>query len=364
MEHIPLGTQGLVVSKLGYGCMGLTTAYGRKLPDDEIVALLEKTCELGITLWDTATIYIYPDLMRLLSLRSPLVCQEEIIANAIEKVGRENVVIATKTGAALKYFPKISVVGQNDPAFIRSQCEDSLRRLRINTIDVLYLHRIDQNVPIEIAMTTLKELVEEGKIKYVGLSECSTATLRRAHKIHPVSVVQMEWSLWCRGIEDEIVPTCRELGIGIVAYSPLGRGFFGGAANQQYNFTDYRSQQERFLGEAGENNKKMLEAVQQLADRKGCTTAQLALKWLEMQQEKLGGAGVVAIPGTTKEHNLISNVGSLKVELTEEEIILLEAAVPRDQVRGSRYTGDVPVWETDKNRELTGEEREMLGLDE
>lgn len=361
METISLGSQGLVVSKLGFGCMGLTTAYGSKLPDDDIISLLEKTSHHGITLWDTANIYAFFDLRRIFTLRSPLVCQEEIIAHAIRKVGRDNVVVSTKTGLRLSVFPKVSVTPDGDPAFIREQCEASLARLQVDCLDLFYLHRIDQNIPIEITMTEMKKLVEEGKVKYVGLSECSAATIRRAHKIHPVTAVQMEWSLWCRDIEREIVPTCAELGIGIVAYSPLGRGFFGGA--QGFSSSDFRSNQERMQGDAGAHNRKMLEDLQKIADRKGCSQPQLVLAWLEAQQSKLGGAGVVAIPGTTKEKNLLSNVESLKIELSPEDISDMEAAVPWENVQGTRYGGDESsTWQYDKNRELTAEEAEKLGV--
>lgn len=355
------------VSQLGYGCMGLTTGYQAKLPDDQIISILEKTVQLGITTWDTANLYCYPEYTRLLRFQSPIVCQEELVGEAIKKVGRENIVICTKTGIELSFFPKPSFSANGDPAFIRKQCLDSLRRLQVDCLDLFYLHRIDQEIPIEISMMEMKKLVDEGKVKYVGLSECSAETIRRAHKIHPLTAVQMEYSLWCRGIEKDVIPACAELGIGLVAYSPLGRGFFGGAtgvSDTDFSKNDFRREQERMKGEAAQNNAKLLENVQKIADDKGVTTAQLALAWVEAQQFRMGGAGLVAIPGTTKEKNLISNVNSTEIVLSPEEIAALEAAVPVDEVQGDRYDPGMATFENDKNRELTTEEAQKLGLAE
>lgn len=352
LPTISLGSQGLKVTKLGYGCMGLTTAYGSKLPDDAIVEMLEKVYGNGVNLWDTANLYVYPLFSRLLKLQSPIVCQEEIISKALHKIGRDKIVMATKTGVDIKLFPRLKIVANGDPAFIRKQCEDSLRRLQVDCIDLFYLHRIDQKVPIEKSMLEMKKLVEEGKIKYVGLSECSASTLRRAHKVHPVTCVQMEYSLWCRGIEKEVLPVCKELGVGLVAYSPLGRGFFGGAHKTDIKGGDYRATQERFQQE---ENHKMYEKVEQIAKEKGATPAQLALAWVEAQRDR--AAGVVAIPGTTKEKNLLSNVGSCKLELSAEDLAALEAAVPDESAQGARYNeGEGATWETDNNPALSEEE--------
>jgi aryl-alcohol dehydrogenase-like predicted oxidoreductase len=354
---IALGSQGLQVSKLGYGCMGLTTAYGSKLPDEDIVSLLEKVYEQGITFWDTANVYAFPKLSRVFMLQSPLVCQEEILAKAIKKIGRENLQIATKTGIQLKIFPTLKFVPDGSPAFIRKQCEASLTRLGTDYIDLFYLHRIDQNIPIEVSMMEMKKLVEEGKIKYVGLSECSAKTIRRAHKIHPLTAVELEYSLWCRGIEKEVLLTCKELGIGLVAYSPLGRGFFGGAHKQKMEKTDFRQSQERFQNEA---NHSMYEEVEKIAASKNATPAQLALAWLEAQQDR--AAGVVAIPGTTKEKNLLSNVQSLNIDLSLADIAILEKAV--SEVEGARYAdaGMESTWESDGNVDLSPGEARKLGL--
>jgi aryl-alcohol dehydrogenase-like predicted oxidoreductase len=357
LPKIKLGSQGLEVSKLGYGCMGLTTAYGNKLEDEQIVSILEAVYANGVNFWDTANLYIYPDFWRLLKLQSPLVCQEEIIQKALHGDaigGRDNVVIATKTGVALKVFPTFKIAPCGDPAFIRRECQDSLRRLQVDCIDLFYLHRIDRTIPIEKSMLEMKKLVEEGKIKYVGLSECSAETLRRAHKIHPITCIQMEYSLWCRTIEKDILPTCKELGIGLVAYSPLGRGFFGGAHKLELQKGDFRASQKRFQQE---ENHKMYEMVEEIAKKKGATPAQLALAWVQAQQHR--AAGVVAIPGTTKEKNLLSNVASVNIVLTKEEMKALEDAVPEEQA--ARYN-ETSGFEGDQNPPLSEEEAKELGL--
>lgn len=358
LTKIPLGTQGLEVTKLGFGCMGLTTAYGKKLPDDEIVSLLNKVYkDAGVNFWDTANIYVFPKFSRIFMLQSPIVCQEEIISNAIKDCGRENIVISTKTGIDLNFFPKLGIVPNGDPKFIRQQCEASLKRLGVDCIDLFYLHRIDDKVPIEVTMTEMKKLKDEGKIKYIGLSECSASTLRRAHKISPITCVQMEYSLWCRGIEKEVLPTCKELGVGLVAYSPLGRGFFGGAHKKELSSDDYRKTNEQFQQK---ENHDMYEKVEDLAKKKGATPAQLALAWVEAQQDR--AAGVVPIPGTTKEKNLVSNVGSLKIELTKEDLAALEALVPDESTQAARYGESDPKWEIENNVPLTEEEANKWGL--
>ena len=237
-----------------------------------------------------------------------------------------------------------------------------MQRLGVDCIDLFYLHRIDPNIPIERSMLEMKKLVDEGKVKYLGLSECSATTLRRAHKIHPITCIQMEYSLWCRGIEKEILPACKELGIGLVAYSPLGRGFFGGAHKQKLTRGDFRTSQERFRQEA---NHKMYEKVEEIAQAKNATPAQLALAWVEAQQDR--AAGVVAIPGTTKEKNLLSNVASTKIVLSKADLAALEAAVPDESQQGARYSADghnANSWESDNNPPLSPEEAQTLGLEE
>eukprot|EP00934_Nitzschia_sp_Nitz4_P007160 Nitzschia sp. Nitz4//scaffold16_size188269//181694//182764//NITZ4_001820-RA/size188269-processed-gene-0.31-mRNA-1//1//CDS//3329538604//7150//frame0 len=349
---VSLGTQGLKVTRLGYGCMGLTTGYGTKLPDAEISSLLEKVYGNGVSFWDTANVYCYFDP----KLNAP-VCQEEKIAPSIHKLGRENIVIASKSGIKARGSPTPAFVANSDPAFLREQCEASLKRLKVDCIDLFYIHRIDQNIPIERSMVEMRKLVEEGKVKYIGLSECSANTIRRAHQVHPITCIQMEYSLWCRGIEEEVLPTCKELGIGLVAYAPLGRGFFGGAHKLSLSSGDWRNGQERFQQD---ENHKMYARVEELAQQKGVTPAQLALAWVQAQQHR--AAGVVPIPGTTKEKNLLSNVASASISLTNEEVETLEAAVPKAE--GSRYhqSNGMTTWEDDKNPSLTPEEAKALGL--
>ena len=363
MKTIALGTHlgGLTVSQLGFGCMGLTSFYGSKLPDEAIIDILSKTVDLGVSFWDTANLYVYFDPWRLLQLASPIVCQEEIIGKAIAKIGRDKIQIATKTGIEVSVFPKLKVAANGHPNFIREQCEASLKRLGVDSLDLFYLHRIDQTIPIEVSMWTLKQLVEEGKVKHVGLSECSAATIRRAHKVHPLTAVQMEYSLWYRGIEKDVLPACKELGIGLVAYSPLGRGFFGGAASKELEKGDFRNNQERFKSE---RNLEMLKKLTAIAEAKGVTPAQLALAWVEAQQHR--AQGVVSIPGTTKEKNLMSNVESTKIVLSQQDLDDIEAAVPWEEVEGNRYAEQSAsnTWEFDQNPPLTKEIAIKFGLPE
>uniref|UniRef100_A0A7S0BI05 NADP-dependent oxidoreductase domain-containing protein n=1 Tax=Rhodosorus marinus TaxID=101924 RepID=A0A7S0BI05_9RHOD len=364
MKSVKLGSQGLEVSMLGYGCMGLTTAYGPKQPETESIKLLKKSTELGMSFWDTANVYCYPDMSKLLRFQSPVACQEEILGRALTNIGRENVTIATKTGLILQVFPKISLTANGDPSFIRKQCEMSLKRLKVDYLDLFYIHRIDPKIPIEITMATMRDLVHEGKVKYVGLSECSAATLRRAHKVHPISCIQMEWSLWCREIEKEIVPTCAELGVGIVAYSPLGRGFFGGELRTASSLTkgDFRKNSERFQEENFEKNLALLAKVEELAGSKGVSSSQLALAWLLHKADLLNGAGLVPIPGTTKEKNLISNASAINIVLSAEEIKTLEQAVEQNPAQGARGQRDLVQWENDKNPSLSPSDEEKYGI--
>ncbi|KAD1501659.1 hypothetical protein E3N88_42719 [Mikania micrantha] len=220
-------------------------------------------------------------------------------------------------------------------------CEGSLQRLGIDCIDLYYQHRIDTRVPIEITMGELKKLVEEGKIKYVGLSEASASTIRRAHAVHPITAIQLEWSLWSRDVEQEIIPTCRELGIGIVAYSPLGRGFFSSGSNmiEKLEDGDSRKYMPRFQPENIEHNKILYERVNELARKKGCTTSQLSLAWVHHQ-----GNDVVPIPGTTKIENLEQNIGALSVKLTQEDMAELESIASASSVKGDRYTAGLVTY--------------------
>ncbi|KAL6957124.1 hypothetical protein U1Q18_045036, partial [Sarracenia purpurea var. burkii] len=251
---------------------------------------------------------------------------------------REKVQLATKFG--LTSVDGKAVV-RGSPAYARAACETSLKRLNVDCIDLYYQHRIDTTVPIEATVGELKKLVEEGKIKYIGLSEASASTIRRAHVVHPITAVQMEWSLWSRDIEEDIVPTCRELGIGIVPYSPLGRGFLSGGANLVANLSDddFRKSMPRFKPENLENNRKIFDRINEMAGRKSCTPSQLALAWVHHQ-----GNDVVPIPGTTKIANVNQNIGALSVKLTPEEMAELESFASADVVKGERHVFMSITW--------------------
>ncbi|KAG0513916.1 hypothetical protein BDA96_10G144500 [Sorghum bicolor] len=312
-----LGSQGLEVSAQGLGCMGMSAAYGERKPDAEMVALLRHAIAAGVTFLDTSDVY------------GPHT-NEVLIGEALRHGAREEVQLATKFGIT----PELRTV-RGDPAYVRAACEASLRRLGVDCIDLYYQHRIDTTVPVEVTIGELKKLVEEGKIKYIGLSEASASTIRRAHAVHPITAVQLEWSLWTRDAEQDIVPTCRELGIGIVAYSPLGRGFFSSGAKLISDLPDddFRKNLPRFQPENMEKNALIFERVSQMAARKGCTSSQLALAWVHHQ-----GSDVCPIPGTTKIANFNQNLGALSVKLTPEEMAELESyAAMDDGVQGDRY---------------------------
>lgn len=239
---------------------------------------------------------------------------------------------------------------RGDPAYVRAACEASLKRLGIDCIDLYYQHRIDTRVPIEVTMGELKKLVEEGKIKYIGLSEASASTIRRAHVVHPITAVQLEWSLWTRDVEEDIIPACRELGIGIVAYSPLGRGFFSAGPKMADSLSDqdFRKSMPRFQPENLEKNAVIFERVNEMAKRKGCTPSQLALAWVHHQ-----GSDVCPIPGTTKIENFNQNIGALSVKLTPEEMAELESYASADSVKGDRYPSSVSTWKDSETPPLS-----------
>uniref|UniRef100_M0ZQP3 Aldo/keto reductase 2 n=2 Tax=Solanum tuberosum TaxID=4113 RepID=M0ZQP3_SOLTU len=251
---------------------------------------------------------------------------------------REKVQIATKFGIRFEDGNR-GICGE--PAYVRACCEASLKRLDIDCIDLYYVHRIDTQLPIEVTMGELKKLVEEGKIKYIGLSEACASTIRRAHAVHPITAVQMEWSLWTRDLEEEVVPTCRELGIGIVPYSPLGRGFFSAGAKliESLPDGDFRKNFPRFKPENFEHNKQVFEKINLMAARKGCTPSQLALAWILHQ-----GDDVCPIPGTTKIENFNENVGALSVKLTVEDMKELESYTSGDVVKGERHVYMSSTW--------------------
>ncbi|KAL3635013.1 hypothetical protein CASFOL_022067 [Castilleja foliolosa] len=325
VPRIKLGSQGLEVSKQGLGCMGMSFLYGPPKPEPDMIKLIHHAVDSGITFLDTSDVY------------GPHT-NEILIGKALKGISREQVQIATKFGIIMD-DGKWDIRG--DPTYVRAACDASLKRLDIDYIDLYYAHRIDTRVPIEVTMGELKKLVEEGKIKYVGLSEASASTIRRAHAVHPITAVQLEWSLWSRDLEDQIVPTCRELGIGIVPYSPLGRGFFSVGANVIHNLAegDSRKYLPRFQAENLEKNESIFERVTEIATRKGCTASQLALAWVHHR-----GDDVSPIPGTTKIDNLNQNIGALSVNLTPEEMSELETYASGDAVKGGRYADMSSTW--------------------
>ncbi|XP_068669576.1 probable aldo-keto reductase 2 isoform X2 [Aristolochia californica] len=303
--RIKLGSQGLEVSAQGLGCMGMSASYGPAKPESDMIQLIHHAVNSGVTFLDTADIY------------GPFT-NELLLGKGLKGI-REKVELATKFGISVD-DGKFEIRG--DPAYVRACFEASLKRFDVDCIDLYYQHRVDTRIPIEITMGELKKLVEEGKIKYVGLSEASASTIRRAHAVHPITAVQLEWSLWTRDVEKEIVPTCRELGIGIVAYSPLGRGFFSSGSKlvDQFSETDFRKHMPRFQPENLEHNAHIFELVNEMATKKGCTPSQLALAWVHNQ-----GNDVCPIPGTTKVENLNQNIGALSLKLTPEEMAELES---------------------------------------
>jgi aryl-alcohol dehydrogenase-like predicted oxidoreductase len=313
MEKRALGSQGLRTSALGLGCMGMSWAYGRP-DDDESIATIHRALELGCDFLDTAEAY------------GPWE-NEKLLGRALHG-RRDEAIIATKFG--WEYTPEGARVGPNSrPDHIREVIDQQLERLGTDHVDLLYQHRVDPQVPIEDVAGTVGELVQAGKVRYFGMSEASAATIRRAHAVFPVSALQTEYSLWERGLEAEILPTLRELGIGLVPYSPLGRGFLTGDARraEDYADDDYRRNDPRFQGANFEANLKAAEAVHAVAARKGVTAAQLALAWLLAQ-----GDDVVPIPGTKSRTRLEENLAAADVELTNAELSELELPVS-----GERY---------------------------
>ncbi|CAO1939080.1 unnamed protein product [Urochloa humidicola] len=313
VPRMKLGSQGLEVSAQG---QGMSMAYGERKPEADTIALLRHAVASGVTFLDTSDVY------------GPH-SNEVLLGKALQDGVREKTQLGTKFGIT----PDLREV-RGEPAYVRAACEASLKRLGVDCIDLYYQHRIDTRVPVEVTVGELKKLVEEGKIKYIGLSEASASTIRRAHAVHPITAVQLEWSLWSRDVENDIIPTCRELGIGIVAYSPLGRGFFSSGAKlvSELPDDDFRKNLPRFQPENMEKNAKIFERVSAMAERKGCTTSQLALAWVHHQ-----GSDVCPIPGTTKIANFNQNVGALSVKLTPEEMAELESYAAMDDIQGDRY---------------------------
>jgi len=319
MQKRKLGKSDLEVSPIGLGCMGMSFGYGPAKENSEMISLLRKAVELGVTFFDTAEIY------------GPFT-NEELVGEALAPFRRQ-VVIATKFG--FKIGPKGEQIGLDSrPEHIKEVADASLKRLKSDMIDLFYQHRVDPNVPIEDVAGAVKELIQEGKVKHFGLSEPGVETIRRAHAVQPVTAVQNEYSLWWRKPEQEVMPALEELGIGFVPYSPLGRGFLTGKMNENTTFdsSDFRNTLPRFTPEARKANQALVDLLGEIAKRKKATPAQVALAWLLAQKP-----WIVPIPGTTKLKRLEENIGAAAIELTPDDLREIETAASKIKVQGARY---------------------------
>lgn len=318
METRKLGSQGLEVSEIGLGCMGMSEFYGTG-DEGESISTIHRAIELGVTFIDTADMY------------GPFT-NEKLVGKAISD-RRDQVTLATKFGnERSEDGARLGVNGK--PDYVRKSCDDSLQRLGVDHIDLYYQHRVDPDTPVEETWGAMQELVEAGKVRYLGISEAAPETIRKAHSVHPITALQTEYSLWSRDVEDEILPTIRELGIGFVAYSPLGRGFLTG---QIQNFEDlpegdYRRSSPRFEGGNFDKNLELVEKVREIAEEKGVAPSQLAIAWLLRQ-----GEDIVPIPGTKRREYLEENAGSTEIELTDEELSRIDEAAPKGVAAGDRY---------------------------
>lgn len=318
MKTRKLGTSGLEVSALGLGCMGMTFSYSPFPEKKDMIVMLRKAVDMGITFFDTAEVY------------GPY-NNEELVGEALEPL-KGKVVIATKFGFNIQNG---QMVGLNSrPERIRQMVEESLKRLRVDTIDLLYQHRVDPNVPMEDVAGTVKDLIQEGKVKYFGMSEAGVESIRLAHAVLPVTALQSEYSIWWREPEAEILPTLEELGIGFVPFSPLGKGFLTGAIteNTKFDSTDFRSSVPRFSDENRKANQAMVDLLSQIAKEKNATPAQIALAWNLTQKPY-----IVPIPGTTKLHRLEENIGAVELHLSAGELKTITEAASKIEVQGARY---------------------------
>jgi aryl-alcohol dehydrogenase-like predicted oxidoreductase len=324
MHQRRLGNQGLTVSALGLGCMGMSEFYGEG-DEAESIATIQRALELGVNFLDTADMY------------GPFT-NEQLVGRAIAE-RRDEVVLATKFGNVRG--PNGERLGvRGDPEYVRQACDASLGRLGVDHIDLYYQHRVDPETPIEETVGAMKELVEQGKVRYLGLSEAAAGTIRRAHEVHPVSALQTEYSLWTRDPEEEILPTVRELGIGFVAYSPLGRGFLSGQISSPDDLPDddFRRSNPRFQGDNFQRNLDLVERVKEIASEKDVTPGQLAIAWLLHQ-----GEDIVPIPGTKRRKYLEENVAAAEVSLSDDELSRIDEAAPVGAASGDRYPDMSPV---------------------
>ena len=318
MEKKNLGSQGLTASRLGLGCMGMSEFYGHR-NDHESINVLHHAIQLGVTFWDTADMY------------GPF-HNEELVGQAL-KGRRDKITLATKFGIVRNLVTQERGLNGR-PEYVQSACEASLKRLDVDVIDLYYLHRKDPATPIEDTVGAMAKLIEQGKIRCIGLSEVSAATLRKAHAIHPITALQTEYSIWSREPEDEVLQTCKGLGIAFVAYSPLGRGFLTGQIKKFDDFSadDYRRFSPRFQGENFEKNLQLVSKIEQLAQKKNCTASQLALAWVMAQ-----GDHIFPIPGTKRIKYLEENAGALNVHLSADELKEIDAIAPKGAAAGLRY---------------------------
>ncbi|XP_050374575.1 probable aldo-keto reductase 1 [Argentina anserina] len=320
IPKVQLGSQGFEVSKLGFGCRRLTGTYNESLVSEEFAnSIIKHAFDNGITFFDTADLY------------GPHT-NEILVGKALKQLPRDKIQLATKFGI-VRIEPDHTRIINGTPEYVRACCEASLKRLDVDYIDLYYQHRVDTSIPIEDTIGELKKLVEEGKIKYIGLSEASPETIRRAHTVHPITAIQMEWSVWTREIEEEFVPLCRELGIGIVSYHPLGRGFLATDGLPEDHFL--RSTP-RCQGDNLKKNMILQGKVLNLAEKYGCTPAELALAWIVHQPDVWSVPGVVPIFGTTKTKHIDDNIGSLRVKLSREKLQEISEVIPINAAEGYR----------------------------